>query len=97
MTWAGAFLLMILVAFGWRSVNSIGPAGNIVPGVAVTATQTEAPTLTMTQTVEAYNGGQDTNRFSFVSTRVSTESNSSQAPIAFPAATPIAALAFGTP
>ena len=96
MTWAGALFLMILVAFGWRSANSIGAAGTSVPGVAITVTQTEAPTMTMTQTVEAdnsfYSGG-----ISLVSTRAAPEPIEAQAPVAFPAAAPIAAFSFTTP
>ncbi|MCB0005309.1 MAG: hypothetical protein KDE04_02620 [Anaerolineales bacterium] len=90
---AGAFLLMLLVAFGWREARSYGAVPGTAPGVAVTVTQTEAPTHTMTHTVEA-NGGLAPLIFG---TRVWREPAGNNNPMPFPAATPIAALSLGTP
>ena len=90
---AGAFLLMLLVAFGWREARSYGVVPGVAPGIAVTVTQTESPTHTMTHTVEA-NGGLAPLIFG---TRVWREPAGANHPLPFPAATPIAALSLTTP
>ena len=89
----GALLLMLLVAFGWREIRTNVPLPDQGPGIAVTVTQAEAPTETMTQTIEASGGFAPL----IFGTRVWREPAGATHPSPLPAATPIAALSLTTP